>query len=297
MVDRRDQYPDLSNSALASLEAFESKPLALGNDSPEIYTLIRGLQRQLHLQRAKLDFARSKIGETEMKLRQVSADLMTSQEMERRRIASDLHDSIGQSLTALSFGVGSALEASRRGDCVASAEGLTVLVQQVRDTLEEVRRIARNLRPAMLDDLGIVGTMSWFFREFRRVHANFDLQAEINVAESDVPVTLRTPIFRVVQEALTNVVKHSGATEILVAMSCDANGIALEITDNGRGFVIDPEGLNGAAVSVGFGLTGMRDRVEFSGGDFSLQSVPGQGTLISCNWSEPGRHEMTGETP
>jgi signal transduction histidine kinase len=282
--EKRSQHSDWSSSALASLDAFERNTQVSATAAPEVYTLVRGLQRQLNLQRSELDLANSKIGETEMKLRQASADLMAAQEVERRRIAADLHDSIGQSLNALSFGIGNAMESNSRRDSQATAEVLNMLSQQVKNTLEEVRRIGRDLRPAMLDDLGIVGTLSWFLREFCLVYSDVDVHVDIDVIESEVPVTLRTPIYRVVQEALTNIVKHSGATDIHVVLTRNVRGLVLQVTDNGCGFELDGERLYIPPSSAGFGLTSMRDRVEFSGGDFSVHSAPGRGTRIKCNW-------------
>jgi signal transduction histidine kinase len=126
------------------------------------------------------------------------------QEMERKRIATELHDSIGQSLTALSFSVSNALSASERGDRRATRELLEKLVPQVKETIAEVRRIAMDLRPTTLDDLGIIGTLSWFFREFRVVHADVLLHTDIRLQENEVVPALRTTLFRVVQEAVNN---------------------------------------------------------------------------------------------
>jgi signal transduction histidine kinase len=252
--------------------------------SGELYTLVRGLQRQLHLQRTALDAVHSQARQTEMKLRQVSAALMTSQEMERKRIASELHDSVGAALTSLSFGVSGAIEAVRSGDSADAAARLQKLRQHVKDTLEEVRRIAMDLRPAILDDLGIVGTLSWFFREFRAIYPKIALRPAVGVLEDDVAVTLRTPIYRVVQEALNNIVKHAGASEVQVVLARRGSSIVLEINDNGRGFAAGVLGAQPSSFQSGMGLTGMRDRVEFSGGDFAMTSTPGQGTRVSACW-------------
>jgi signal transduction histidine kinase len=250
----------------------------------ELYTLVRGLQRQLHLQRSALDAVHSQARQTETKLRQVSAALMTSQEMERKRIASELHDSVGAALTSLSFGVGGAIDAMRNGDAADAAARLHKLRQQVKDTLEEVRRIAMDLRPAILDDLGIVGTLSWFFREFRVIYPKVMLHSAVTVLESDVALTLRTPIYRVVQEALNNIVKHAGASEVHVLLARRESHIALEVRDNGAGFQADVVGAQSSSFQSGMGLTGMRDRVEFSGGDFSMLSSPGNGTQVCARW-------------
>ncbi len=255
------------------------------NPGADAYNLIRNLQRQLHMQRTALDAAHAMGRQTEMKLRRATEALMNSQELERKRIASDLHDSIGQALNALSFGVGSVVELNSRGD-VAGATGLLHKLQvQVKETLEEVRRIGRDLRPAILDDLGIVGTLSWFCREFAQRHPNIHIVAKVDVEESDVAVPLRTPLYRVVQEATNNVIKYAKATEVRIVLVRGHDDIVLEIRDNGIGFSNgDLAHSYGATPRLGMGLSGMRDRVEFSGGQYQLRSAPGRGTLVRARW-------------
>ena len=228
-------------------------------------------------QRAETDLRRS-----QSEFRLVSAALMTMQEMERKRIATELHDSIGASLSALSFGVGVALDSARGGDLRVACDMLEKLAAQVKETVGEVRRIAMDLRPATLDDLGIVGTLSWFFREFRGIHPGLALETEVNLYEEDVAPALRTTIFRVVQEALNNVVKHAAASEIRVRLWRTEREIRLEIADDGRG--IPAGGGRRSTSGSGMGLKGMRDRTEFSGGSFDLESEPECGTRISASW-------------
>jgi signal transduction histidine kinase len=219
----------------------------------------------------------------ESELRLLSAALMTMQEMERKRIATELHDSIGQSLSALGFGVGVALDAARGGDTRLACDMLEKLAPQVKETIAEVRRIAMDLCPATLDDLGIVGTLSWFFREFRAIHPGLSLLTEVDLDERDVATALRTAVFRVVQEAMNNVVKHARATEIHIRLWRGESDILLEVADNGRGFdALEKSRPEMSAPSMG--LKGMRDRVEFSGGRFRLESEPGKGTKISASW-------------
>jgi signal transduction histidine kinase len=213
---------------------------------------------------------------TESELRLVSAALMSSQEMERKRIACELHDSIGQAVSTFAFGVGVALDMLHASDSDGVEEMLLRLSAQAKQTIGEVRRIAMDLRPAMLDDLGIVGTLSWFFREFRSVHPDLNVTTDVDVGEADVSATLVTAIYRVVQEACSNVVRHAGASEIRVVLKRQASSILLRVEDNGRG--IDPSGRQG------LGLRSMRDRVEFSGGTLRVESEPGAGTRIVASW-------------
>lgn len=216
----------------------------------------------------------------ESELRLVSAALLSAQEMERKRIASELHDSIGQALDALAFGVGIALNMVRSEDLRQAEEMLQRLSDQAKQAVGEVRRIAMDLRPATLDDLGIVGTLSWFLCEFRSVHPDLEVNVDIDVSEDDVSPSLVTAIYRVVQEACSNVVRHAGASEVRVALNRFRDSLELRIEDNGRGI----EG----SERQGMGLRSMRDRVQFSGGSFRLESEVGKGTSIVATWRAHG---------
>jgi signal transduction histidine kinase len=251
----------------------------------DAYNLIRNLQRQLHMQRTALDAAHAMGRRTEMKLRRATEALMNSQELERKRIAGDLHDSIGQSLNALSFGLGGALDLCKRGESAKTDALLQKLQQQLKDTIEEVRRIGRDLRPAILDDLGIVGTMSWFCREFSALHPAINLMVKVDIEESDIAINLRTPLYRVLQEATNNVVKYAKASEVRVVLVRGHDDIVLEIRDNGVGFSnTDLTPSYDDSSRMGTGLSGMRDRVEFSGGQYQVRSAPGRGTLVRARW-------------
>jgi signal transduction histidine kinase len=216
----------------------------------------------------------------ESELRLVSAALLSSQEMERKRIACELHDSIGQVLNSIAFGSGVALEMVRAKDIHNAEEMLVRLSAQAKQAVGDVRRIAMDLRPAMLDHLGIVGTLSWFLREFRSIHPDLKVTVDIDVRESDVSPNLVTTLYRVVQEACSNVVRHAGASEVRVLLNRFRDSLELRIEDNGRGI----EG----GERQGMGLRSMRDRVQFSGGSFRLESEVGKGTSIVAAWRAHG---------
>ncbi len=221
----------------------------------------------------------NKEAQWESELRLLSAALMSVQERERKRISIDLHDSIGQSLGALSCGIGAALDGVRKGDAETASVMLENLAEQVKTTIGEVRRIAMNMRPAMLDDIGLIATLSWFFREFRSLHPELALTYEIDIEESDIQPAWRSNVFRVVQEAMNNIVKHAGANAIHIHMQRVAREVHLEITDNGAGFAIEDVSRR-AVTDSGMGLKGMRDRMESCGCRFCIVSVPGKGTRI-----------------
>jgi PAS domain S-box-containing protein len=221
--------------------------------------------------------------ESQERLRRLSSELLDAQERERKRIAQELHDSIGQSLSAIKFSVENTVgEAERRGDMRADGQWMAV-VSMLRGTIEEVRKITTELRPSILDDLGIRATIGWFCREYRRVYTGITLEEHLHAAEQDIPGPLKITIFRIVQEALNNVAKHSRADRVFLSLRKEAGELILAIEDNGVGM---PGGGEGGPPDGrrGLGLAGMRERAELSGGSFSITSGPGQGTRVDVRW-------------
>ncbi len=144
------------------------------------------------------------------------------------------------------------------------------------------------LRPAILDDLGILATINWYCREFQRIYP-IRIEKHIEIQEEGVPKRLKTDIYRILQEGLNNVAKHSHANLVILSLRNTENKIELIIKDNGTGF--DPDDLSSSEISGrGLGLRSMRERTEISGGVFSISSAKGRGTTIRASWSgEEGR--------
>lgn len=222
--------------------------------------------------------------EAKSELQMLSAEMVSAQELERKRIATELHDSIGSSIGSICFGVDAALMRARSGKSAdPDLVGLLELIsEQTHGALAEVRRISHGLRPASLDDLGLIATLSWLMREFRAVHPTIALVADISVEEGEILPALRTPMFRIVQEAINNAVKHAQASKIGICLSRTECEICLEIFDDGVGFDTQQAGMNER--SSGMGLRGMADRITISGGCFSLSSMPGEGTRVLACW-------------
>ncbi|MBI4292010.1 MAG: ATP-binding protein [Betaproteobacteria bacterium] len=141
-----------------------------------------------------------------------------------------------------------------------------------------------NLRPSTLDDLGILATLSWYFREFEAACPSVKLERDIGVAEADVPQLLKISIFRIVQEATNNALKHARAKSIRVCLHSAGGALELTIEDNGQGF--DPEAAT-TDFNHGLGLQSMRERAELSGGSYEMVSAPGRGTRIQVGWPPP----------
>jgi len=221
--------------------------------------------------------------ESESHLRYLSSQLLTVQENERKRIALELHDSIGQTLSALKFGVENSLKQAGDNNPNACVQALSAAIPLIQESIEEVRKIAMDLRPSILDDLGILATISWFCREFQTIYSGIRIQQKLDIQEDDVPDPLKITIYRVLQEAFNNVTKHSEADLVRLSLRKTDATIALAVEDNGLGF--NPEDVLSVESSRrGIGLASMRERTEFSGGSFSIESTVGRGTIVRASW-------------
>lgn len=224
-----------------------------------------------------------RVEERTQELKRLSLRLLKAHEKERRRVALELHDGIGQNLGAIKFTLENAIQTMNREDPAGFMEHLEPIIGLVRDAVEEVRRIQRNLRPSILDDLGILATVSWFCREFGMVYPGFRVKRELHLEESDVPDSLKIVIFRIMQEAFNNISKHSRGDLADLTLEKSDGRILLTIRDNGVGF--DPRSPDFLEYSQkGLGLTGMKERAELSGGSFSLESKMGVGTTLRVAW-------------
>ncbi len=214
--------------------------------------------------------------DSESRLRFLSSELLKVQENERKRIAREIHDSIGQTLAAIKFGLESKLSQAGKG---IVPQGITLedIISLTQTGIEEARRIQMDLRPSILDDLGILSTLAWFIREFQKIYTHIHIERKTALEEEDIPDHLKIVLYRIIQEAMNNIAKHSQADFIFLSLEKVQNRIELTIEDNGLGF--DPE-----MIDRGTGLTGMRERAELSGGTFEIQSILDQGTKIRASW-------------
>ena len=220
--------------------------------------------------------------ESETRLRQLSAELLLTQEKERRLFAQDLHDSIGSSLAAIKFKVEAAL--SQTGDHGLQPEAaLKSVIPAIQTAIDETRRIQKALRPPVLDDLGILATIRWFCREYESTYSAIRIKQEIDIEEEEVADSLKITIFRVLQEALNNIAKHSGAELARLSLRKVQGRIELVLEDDGQGFDLKKV-LGSESTRRGFGLTSMSERTELSGGSFFIDSVMGKGTVIRAVW-------------
>jgi signal transduction histidine kinase len=195
--------------------------------------------------------------------------VVEGQELERRRLARELHDETGQSLTSILLGLKQIENASSPE---AAREAAAVVREQVVETLQGVRRLAVELRPKALDDFGLEAALQRLAESWAE-QTGIAVEVETNVESSRLPAEVETALYRIVQEALTNVVKHAEARGVSILLTRKNGRVALVIEDDGLGF--DPE-----RPVDGFGLQGMRERVDLLGGSLRVESSESAGTMI-----------------
>jgi len=135
----------------------------------------------------------------------------------------------------------------------------------------------------MIDDLGILATLNWFCREFEQIFTTIRVEKQINIEENEIPENLKIVIFRIVQEGMNNIAKHSGANHVGITLEKINDFFTLSIEDNGQGFDAAKKTLE-SGIFQGFGLLNMEERARFSGGDFLIKSLKEKGTIIKVTW-------------
>ena len=221
--------------------------------------------------------AENSLRESELQVTNLTSQLLLAEENERKRIARELHDGLGQSLGAIAFSVRSTLQ--KVGDKVKTGfESLEAIMPIIQQSMDEVRRIGMNLRPALLDDLGLLPTIEWFVRDYQKAYPGIRVEKQTEIEETQVPEPLKAVIYRILQEAMNNIAKHSQANLVSISLMRKRDDrIELAIEDNGIGFDME-------SIKKGLGLGSMRERAELSGGSFDIESVRGRGTVIRASW-------------
>lgn len=251
----REEEP-LGADALRLLTAF-AQQFATAIDNVRLYEVVQDREAQLE------DLVRK---------------LVNAQEDERKRIARELHDDTGQKLTALGMGL-AALEAALTADDPNRATTLLRHLREMSDqAISELRNIMANLRPAQLDDLGLAPALRWYAKQYQTANPQVQVQLDIEKLPGRLPPEHETVLFRVAQEALTNIQRHAEASRVALRLWQDNGWVRLRVEDNGQGF--DPKQPPRHEPGSGLGLPGMRERVGLVNGRLEIESAVGQGTCI-----------------
>ena len=229
--------------------------------------------RELRQMVAAYRRAEEELKSSREQLRNLSAGLQSLLEEERARISREIHDELGQSLTALKFDLSSV--GSRMGpDQTVLVEKTKSMMKLVDSTINTVRKISRDLRPGLLDDLGLAAAIAWQAKEFR-IRTGIPCNVAIAPENMAVDSERSTAIFRILQEALTNIVRHAVATKVEANLEDRDGMLTLEVRDNGRGITQEQ-----ASGSKSLGLIGIRERVRRLGGEVLINGSPYEGTVI-----------------
>jgi len=268
---------DITLRKLAEDAQHRAEVLAASNQKLELEIVHRKtVEDALRISQAKSDELLKRSVQMQEHLRQLTHQLLMAQEEERKRISRELHDVIAQTLT----GINLRLALLQKENC-ASIQELREKVAQtqqlVTQSVDTVHRFARDLRPAMLDDLGLVPALEAYLKEFTQ-ETGLQVNLKTDAGVEELGIMGRTVLYRVTQEALTNVVRHAKATSVDVSLQKADGILSMVIKDNGQGFAMDDASIEKSSKRLG--MLGMRERVEIVGGTFSVASVPGQHTTV-----------------
>lgn len=259
MGGRRVLYGLRANGDEFPIEASISQ---FDDENGKLYTvMLRDITPRLEAERA--------LQRSHEELRELSANLLSVREEEKSRIARELHDDLGQQLTALKMDI-SSLELAPVTDADARAQ-LRGMQRLIDATVASMRRIAADLRPVMLDDLGLVPAIEWLVNDFTNRYG-IEVQLRIDGMLGDFSRNSSTAIFRIVQEALTNVARHSGASRVELELRQEADCCAVRVVDDGQGAHERAD-----TRQKSFGLIGIRERVHQLNGSVSIETAVGQG--------------------
>ena len=207
--------------------------------------------------------------------------LLEREEEETKRVAKELHHDLTQSLAAINFDLGEVIQQVKGDQIRTGIENLEGVRLEIQEIIKRVQGIGMHLWPSTLDDMGILDTISWFRREFQETHSGIQIKTHIDIQENEVPDFLRYVIYKILQEALNNVVRHSKADLVDLFLAKGNITIELTVRDNGQGFDMEKEALMGSGLSLS--LDNMRGRAEIVNGSCAIESAIGKGTIIRAS--------------
>ena len=221
-------------------------------------------------------------------LRRLATGLLSAQETERKRVALMLDSGVAPLVVVARFMLDDSLQRLGSAAPAESIELLRGASARLHQALRELQGLATDLRPRMLDDLGLLPTIEWLCRRSMQANRALRVDQQLSVSEMDIPEHLKLAMFRLVEEGLANVAQHANASEAQVALAWANDELLLWVQDNGVGFDAPASG-GGVQPPRGIGLASVRNRIEATGGRVSLQSSKGHGTRLGAAWTLPRR--------
>ena len=233
-----------------------------------------------------IDAQQSTIRERTATLEILSAKMLTSGEMEKKKIAFDLHEGLGQTLSA----VKAIVEGSRGsgGSGGTDTGALAQIVPVLQEAISEVRAIATELRPSSLDGLGLLATIRWFCREVEQLHPELQIEQELDLRESDLPAALKIVLYRIIESVLKNLVAHAGASRIVMDLRLEDQSIVLSIEESPQDSSYAAGGAAAPAPDLQVQFVEARERTILSGGAFAIGRNGAGGIALRCSWAATG---------
>lgn len=222
--------------------------------------------------------------ESQQRLRTMAARMEQVEEAERKDLARELHDRVGQNLTALSINLNLVLDQLSEASRDRVLTRVNDAMELVEETMFHIRDVMADLRPEVLDDYGLTAGLNWYGERFA-ARSGLEVEVEGNPLDPRLPHEVESGLFRIVQEALTNVSKHASASRVRVAVLGEGGTLRLIVEDNGAG--LDPSPAKREGAPPGWGLITMQERAVAMGGRFSIQGGPGEGTRICIEMKDP----------
>jgi signal transduction histidine kinase len=237
-------------------------------------------QRTLELQHLT-ETLEERVKERTAELADLTSQLVSAQENERKRVSYDLHDNVWQMLVAIRFEIERLFSAQE--DWAALRNKSKQVMADIVSAVGKIRGMQGDLWPYVLDDIGVAATIDWYCREFERNHSGLVIEIKNDFMDSEIPSAAKIVIYRILQEAMDNVTKHSQAGHVTIGLIKEDHGIEFTVQDNGIGF--DPEEtIAKRSPWGGLGLLSIKARTELSGGSFGVESAKGKGTTIRASW-------------
>jgi signal transduction histidine kinase len=224
--------------------------------------------------------------QVEQQLRHLSARLQSVREEERKGIAREIHDELGQQLTGIKMDLSWLYKKINYEQPDELQEKVKILIALTDTTIKTVRKIATELRPGLLDDLGLIAAIEWQCSEFEK-RTGIRCVFSTRLDDADFGTTISTEVFRIVQETLTNVLRHANATHVEIKMTLLEDDLHVEITDNGQGISLEE-----IRNTKSLGLLGMGERAKILNGTFSITGAPGNGTTVRLHIPVPGNNSL-----